>query len=88
MRKATPALKYCRGEPFKEEHWSALLQVPPFPRCGSIRTLYRRQRLLGSMCTIICSVLPGSRGLGQSEFFFIRRGFDFEGKGTGTAAPR
>lgn len=27
MRKATPALKYCRGEPFKEEHWSALLQV-------------------------------------------------------------
>lgn len=27
IRKATPALKYCRGEPFKEEHWSALLQV-------------------------------------------------------------
>lgn len=27
MRKAMPALKYCRGEPFKEEHWSALLQV-------------------------------------------------------------
>lgn len=27
MRKATPTLKYCRGEPFKEEHWSALLQV-------------------------------------------------------------
>ncbi|CAM9185799.1 unnamed protein product, partial [Choristocarpus tenellus] len=26
IRKATPALKYCRGEPFKEEHWSALLQ--------------------------------------------------------------
>lgn len=27
MKKATPTLKYCRGEPFKEEHWSALLQV-------------------------------------------------------------
>lgn len=27
IKRATPALKYCRGEPFKEEHWSALLQV-------------------------------------------------------------
>ncbi|CAM9144794.1 unnamed protein product [Heterosigma akashiwo] len=26
IKKAGPALKYCRGDPFKEEHWSALLQ--------------------------------------------------------------
>ncbi|CAM9134653.1 unnamed protein product [Chrysoparadoxa australica] len=26
IKKATPCLKYCRGDPFKEEHWSALLQ--------------------------------------------------------------
>lgn len=40
MRKATPTLKYCRGEPFKEEHWSALLQV------HSTRTLSDLHRLL------------------------------------------
>lgn len=26
VRKALPALKYCRGEPFKDEHWGSLLQ--------------------------------------------------------------
>lgn len=26
IKKALPALKYCRGEPFKEEHWGSLLQ--------------------------------------------------------------
>ena len=26
IKRALPALKYCRGEPFKEEHWSSLLQ--------------------------------------------------------------
>ena len=26
IKKALPALKYCRGDPFKEEHWGALLQ--------------------------------------------------------------
>ncbi len=26
MKKSTPALKYCRGEPFKEDHWTELLQ--------------------------------------------------------------
>jgi dynein heavy chain 2 len=26
IKKGMPCLKYCRGDPFKEEHWSALLQ--------------------------------------------------------------
>ncbi|CAM9855411.1 unnamed protein product, partial [Phaeothamnion confervicola] len=27
VKRAMPALKYCRGDAFKEEHWSALLQL-------------------------------------------------------------
>jgi hypothetical protein len=26
MKKSIPALKYCQGEPFKEDHWTELLQ--------------------------------------------------------------
>ena len=26
IKKSIPALKYCRGEPFKEDHWTELLQ--------------------------------------------------------------
>jgi dynein heavy chain 2, cytosolic len=26
IKKSVPALKYCRGEPFKEDHWAELLQ--------------------------------------------------------------
>ena len=26
IKKSVPALKYCRGEPFKEDHWTELLQ--------------------------------------------------------------
>lgn len=27
LKRAMPCLKHCRGDPFKEEHWGALLQV-------------------------------------------------------------
>ena len=26
IKKSIPALKYCQGEPFKEDHWTELLQ--------------------------------------------------------------
>ena len=37
IRKAVPALKFARGEPFKEDHWSQVRLL--LPRDGAIRSL-------------------------------------------------
>ena len=37
IRKAVPALKFARGEPFKEDHWSQVRLI--FSRDAAIRSL-------------------------------------------------
>lgn len=87
MRKATPALKYCRGEPFKEEHWSALLQVPPVSGYGFLQNFRVDSAYPAVLCVSFYRV-PGPRGLGEPEFIFNRRRLDFKGKLQVLAVPR
>lgn len=39
LRKAVPALKFMRGEPFKEEHWSTLFRKLGMPKNVSLQNL-------------------------------------------------
>ncbi len=39
IKKAMPTLKFCRGEPFKEEHWSALFKKLGMPKGLSLQAL-------------------------------------------------
>ena len=39
IRRAAPALKFARGEPFKEEHWSAVFKKLGIPRGVRLETL-------------------------------------------------
>lgn len=39
IKRAMPALKYARGEPFKDEHWSQLMRKLGIPRGTTLATL-------------------------------------------------
>ena len=52
LRKALPALKFMRGEPYKEEHWSQLFMKLKFPRGVRLESL-TFSHFLGSLDLVV-----------------------------------
>ncbi|GBG24746.1 Cytoplasmic dynein 2 heavy chain 1 [Hondaea fermentalgiana] len=53
LRKAVPALKFMRGEPFKEEHWSTLFRKLGMPKSVTLQSLR-----FGHFCDVLDAVAP------------------------------
>ena len=52
LKRSLPALKYCRGEPFKDEHWSQLFFKLKMPKGLSLASL-RFEHFLGSLDLVV-----------------------------------